>query len=575
MFLLGLQTANAETDTEQRKFRLCGSIAVLTSDAENITFTDMEKKLVCGDPKVAGWKQIPRSQAVFFMKNFLQSRGYHNPTFNYHGEHGLDVVSGAPTYISAIVIEGTDEDLAIHRYWEHLGNPLTPDRLTAIENWVSFQLKRRSYPCPQVSSQADVTSGRVVVRVEAGEKMRIVAIKSEDTPGIVQGILRRYDAFKIGDAYDPMTLEITENRMIREELVMNTRFNTACEPQGAVVEQTIFAGEPRLVAFGVGFDTEQFLVGKFSWQNTRLGRTGSSFEFRSIASYLQQEAFAAAKLYYLPMPSRHYLAASSSLRRENERRFETNTSRTMVAPAITTDQGDMYVGAQLGPVYQYTQTMRGEAPEVSRVTSLNLMVWANTHEYEYYRLSPREGYKVAFNFSNSDTSLWSDFSGQTYELLFHQLWNPLKFDPPLWVFALRTSVATTALAKSVEIDDTPPNYRYYLGGSSDLRGFGRKALPPNDQGALTKAYAGVEARLMSSLPYKLQPLIFFDLGAIGDEEFRVDRNRFMSPGTGLRWESPFGAFEGTLAQGIVRGPQREELSYLSRWQFYFSFGDTF
>src|SRR4051812_28497068 len=43
--------------------------------------SDTEKRLVCGDDKADGWKQLPISQAVFNFKNFLQDRALYHPVF--------------------------------------------------------------------------------------------------------------------------------------------------------------------------------------------------------------------------------------------------------------------------------------------------------------------------------------------------------------------------------------------------------------------------------------------------------------------------------------------------------------
>ena len=43
--------------------------------------TDPEVKLLCGDPKIEGWRTIPLNQAEYFMRAFLQQRGYHAPRF--------------------------------------------------------------------------------------------------------------------------------------------------------------------------------------------------------------------------------------------------------------------------------------------------------------------------------------------------------------------------------------------------------------------------------------------------------------------------------------------------------------
>src|SRR5690606_32218720 len=110
------------------------------------------------------------------------------------------------------------------------------------------------------------------------------------------------------------------------------------------------------------------------------------------------------------------------------------------------------------------------------------------------------------------------------------------FLPPIYILGVRTKFRLTRPDKETEITDIPPSFRQYMGGTSDLRGFGRLRLPPNDIGAFGMWYLGSELRINNALPYQLQPLVFTDIGWLDEEKASIDfSTTYWSPGLGLRW----------------------------------------
>ncbi|HEX5033222.1 MAG TPA: BamA/TamA family outer membrane protein, partial [bacterium] len=119
----------------------------------------------------------------------------------------------------------------------------------------------------------------------------------------------------------------------------------------------------------------------------------------------------------------------------------------------------------------------------------------------------------------------------------------------------------------------PPNYRYYLGGSSNLRGFEREELPGPD-GALSAAFTSLELRVANWIPYGIQPLAFVDVGILGDQAFRFNAPVYYSPGFGLRYESPIGVFRTTFAWGM-KSSEADANPDNTHFQFFFGFGEEF
>src|SRR5262249_36020201 len=149
---------------------------------------------------------------------------------------------------------------------------------------------------------------------------------------------------------------------------------------------------------------------------------------------------------------------------------------------------------------------------------------------------------VSASFNSKDAG--SSVTAQRLSWSGHALWNLRDYDPPLWVFGARFGARTVVTGEGR--DALPPNIRQYLGGSADLRGFGRQELP-SEIGAMTSAFVSFEARLVETLPASLEPFFFVDLGKAGSRPFELDEPLYVSPGIGVRWASPIGVVRGTGA----------------------------
>ena len=106
------------------------------------------------------------------------------------------------------------------------------------------------------------------------------------------------------------------------------------------------------------------------------------------------------------------------------------------------------------------------------------------HYYEFYRASPRRGFdlRIDSNFAKND---WlSDVSACLVKARFESLWNIGNYDPPILVVGVRGVLGTTFTDENV-INSTvlPTDFRQFLGGSSDIRGFSQRELPGGLQAA--------------------------------------------------------------------------------------------
>jgi outer membrane translocation and assembly module TamA len=490
------------------------------------------------------------------------------------------VEPGEVTRISRVFLE-SQEDLGdwvrLDRKRDLLGKTLTPAALDEVEKWVTEALQIYGFACPEVKTEANADTGEIKVWVNPCLRLRILEVRGENIPQQESKIFRRYDAFQLGTYFEPRLLRVTEERVIGSRIVESYRLSKECTSEGVILKQEAIPGLPRLLTIGFGANTEGVILGKASWRNTRLGSQDSSLDLTANGSARIQNIQANLLWYTFPSMGRLYLNPFAQLDRRDELKFESLEVRGRFTVGSTWDLGGYGTGGDsvggqffLGPSINFYRTYRGEGAPSSQFLNLEGLLILRSHLFEYYLRRPQNGFISTFAFHLADSALFSSATAQRLEWTGQSLWNIFNLDPPFWIVGIRWGFASVLTSEPVGFGTKlPAPFFRYLGGSADLRGFGRLELPADGQGGgLTSGFAGVEFRLSHTLPFDLDPFVFVDVGAIGRKSFSFDPPVYWSPGIGMRWASPAGAIRTTLAHGISG-------SATDHWQFYFSFGEEF
>jgi translocation and assembly module TamA len=554
-------------------YELCPGITI---EAEaTIQFNESEQALVCEQIGREPYQKIPWNQQRYFLKNFLTARGYFQFQFDRGAGKQVHVKLGPQSVIRQVTLVNAPEDIDTSRFWQVYGRPMTSDALNRIEKWVLGVLSRRGYPCVDLATKAYPLSDEVVIDLNQPPPLKFSTVDMELIPGTIGGVERRYNAFTIGEPYNSRLVDLTTKRMIEDELVISASYQVECGEDGewVKVELNNIAGKPKLVTFGIGFDTEEFFIVEGGWKNTRLGEMASTLETTLRASFRQQKAFMSFDWYYAPFVIRHALRSEVFFERQNEPNYESSEFGAKTGPSWSWDRGAHAYDLWASVNYEHIETVRGEGPGLAQSFSLRGALQLTSHDYEYFAASPRQGYQLQLSWEGSSKEFASDYTENRFQLSGTALWNLFRLDPPIWVLGLRGQLASVQLGQDTTKAEYPTKKRLRLGGSQNLRGFGRKKLPGN--GALTTAYMGLELRTREILPFDLEPIIFFDIGRYGDQAMTLDPTNFWSPGIGVHWPSIIGTIRATLAYGFLSGRDEEGFQHLSRWQAYLSYGEQF
>lgn len=555
-------------------YSLCPNYKI--QSMRRIVFTPNEKELVCGSKKVESWKKIPTDQAKFFLRSFLQERGYYFPAFM--EEDGYILVDvGTKTYITSLEVAGdVPKKLKMHKVRHIIRAALTPNKLDEITRIATATLQSIGYPCPKLEITADARYGIVTLKVDPGPEQNVVSVEESPIDGVDPDILRRYDAFRTGKSYDQTLLTLTSRRTEDDGIVTNTYFVTECQADGAHLKQNSIAGKPRLVILGVGASTEEYAIGKASWKHARLGKMGSSLKFLTYASYRLQKFKAESSLYLLPNPSRWFLYPQLTFQRENERQYDLIDTKLSLPPTVTWDWQRVGLAMSIGPSFNFVHTFSGDNVGSTHYLSGYFALKMKSHDFEYSATEPVGGFSIEALGQFTNDSALSSFTAQRFGMAVTYLRSLFGMRPPFLVFGIRIGAATTITDRdSPTFGKLPANFLRYLGGAENLRGFSRKSIPKSPDEALTSAFVSSELRLVSVLPMNLQPIVLLDAGVIGNRSLDFDYPIYWNPGLGMRWPSPFGVFRITAAHGHVAKNQDPANTGVGGWTFFFSFGKEF
>ncbi len=572
VFFLVLMTASPSGEAKTKNTPICPGYSI--SSDKIIRFSINEKRLICGDKNVEAWTDIPVSQAQMNITTFLQERGYFFPQFH-PGENGLLTETGQQTLISEVTVDGEPpEFIQIHKRRNVKGEVLTPKKMSDLEEWARNELKSKGYPCPEVTTRAYPHTGKLTLVLHPGPFQKVANIIEEPIEELNENVLRRYDAFDPYKTYDVRKVNLTATRTQDDGVVQSTHFTATCQSEGVTLTQKSIPGKPRLVVVGFGASTEEYGIAKASWKHARLGKMGSTLDVGAYGSFRKQEVNVESKWYFLNTPSRWFLNPLLSIRREDEPQYEFVSGDFRLTPAFTWDNQNIGLKGFFGPSINYTRIFDGGPEELTHFLSLKAQVDLMSHDYEYYLTDPRQGYTVSFATNLTHSSIFSDATAQQLNITGEALWNIGGYDPSLLILGIRGGLGTTVTERnSSNFLKLPPSFFYFLGGSSNLRGFDRQEIPGSATGALTVAFLGFEGRVGHVLPFNIEPIFFGDVGAVGNTPFDFDTPLYISPGAGLRWLSPIGVLRTTVSHGLVIGTSTR--SDISHWQFYFSFGEEF
>lgn len=520
----------------------------------------------------------------------------------------ITIEEGAPVIVDQVRFEGfADLPANVQKSLTSLplqsGGRRDRDLVRQTRDQAVRMFHNNGYPIAAVDAteRPSTTPNHVIVSYLAtpGPAMTFGTVTTTGLEKLDEGAIRRELAFKPGDPYDERLLTRTQRRLTRIEfleLAAVTPRTDAPDGNSVPVRITVAEGKPRRLKMGIGYGSEELVRGSISWQH--LNFMGGTRQFSTDAKYsaIDRGAHVSLLLPYVKKPglsmtigtdwwSTNELTYNSKTyggRVMLAYRFDRNTKSTLEPARYQVSATYMNEFQRYGirPEFLADQTRREERialgfdPDTGRARGSLAAI-----EIDFGRIAlnngaePTRGTAEQFHVEMASPKL-----AGTYRYL--EIGGDVRGFMPLGPTVLAAKARVSALTAGDPLL-VPFSKRYFLGGATSLRGWGRFQVSPLDAeglpvGGRTLAEFSTELRVPVRGP--IGAALFVDAGNVWpDTSFFNLSDLQWDAGVGLRYHLPFGALRVDLGRqltslpGLVVNGQVME----RRWRLHFSIGQSF
>jgi outer membrane protein assembly complex protein YaeT len=416
----------------------------------------------------------------------------------------------------------------------------------------------------------------VVVRATPGQAATFGPIAVSGNASVGEDIILRQLAFKPGDRYSAGRVRASQSKLSSLDLF---RF-AFVEPRGINAEGgqqapavpmrvTVAEDKHRQLSGAVGYGTEEKARIRGEWKHVnfmggartlgleskwssldrgvRLNFSEPYFFTRHLSFSAQLQTWDEREPVY--RVTTYGGRAGVSWRRERRNPVTRRGATTSVSTSFINEFTDYRVSdeALADPELRNALISLGLDPETGSATgTLVALRMQADHDTTSSRLDPQRGFALSGAVEQAGKFLhgaftYTEFSGEVRAYMSTR--RPSTARRRGIVFAGRLRGATVDAPPPVDIS-VPFFKRYFLGGSTSVRGWGRYELSPlTESGQPIGGLSVVEASGEVRVPFgtKLGAVAFVDAGNVGRNPWQLDPGGFrVAVGPGLRYDTPIG-----------------------------------
>jgi outer membrane protein assembly complex protein YaeT len=523
---------------------------------------------------------------------------------------GVEINEGEPIIVEDIGLEGLDGIPPDHRERLRARLPLAPGKprdqrlVLATHDMVVAELRDHGYPFGTVrvveNEGSTPSTLRLTVAAESGPETTFGPISIEGDVSVDEDVIRRELDFNEGDRYQLSRITESQRRLYGLQLFefVNLTPRLPEEPAPVVpVVVTVAEGKHRRLQFAAGFGSEERARGRVNWSHVNVDGSAGTLEVEARASKLEQGVRGSILEPYLLMPGLS-VRLSGSTWWAREPIYESRSSggrlvfakdfsrsgvgsersvRNVLTFSLIREYEDYAIAesALEDPTFRDELIALGLDPDTGQgkgtLSAFDIDVERNTSTQP---LNPRQGYSVSAHVESAGSLLGGSFH---YNEILGEVRKYFELTPR-FVWANRARAGTLAGSASAEI---PYYKRYFVGGSSSVRGWGRYQVSPLSPdglpiGGRTMMEVSTEARF--GIRGKLNGVLFVDGGNSWLEPFSVQlKSLRWAVGPGLRYDTPIGPVRVDLGIQLtpIDGLVIEGTPEKRKWRVHFSIGQAF
>lgn len=529
----------------------------------------------------------------------------------------VEIDEGAPLRTATTTVTGLDalpDDVraAVLELQAPTGEPRDRAVMATTRERMSFALRDRGYAHARVQIEerpgAAADTIDIVYTAEPGPAATFGAIAIEGASTVNPSVIRRSLAFRPGGIFRESRIGESQRRLrglglfdfalVKRAEVDAANGDRNGQPSVVPIVVTVTEGKPQQFQFGLGYGSEDGPRGSIEWQHLNL--FGGAQQFEATAKYSRrlrgasldflQPYFLTRRLSWTARVGgwraeepayfsetrggRLSLRFRRELSRGPDREpiaqsfwisYANDTVEYTIAPQALADPAalERLIPLGLDPVLG-----RG----AGRLASLNVDMERRAVDHP---LDPHSGYTLTGHLVHAAPALGGTFR---YDELDGEaaLFVPLGANV-VWATRVRFATILSRDASSV-----PFSERYFLGGSSSMRGWGRYEVSPRTpEGLLVggRSLFDSTTELRVRLTPRFGAVLFVDAGQVYEDTLQLVSSDtvLMDAGPGLRWVSPVGIVRADVGiqfrriPGLLVAGEPEP----RRWRIHFSIGHTF
>ncbi|OFW37081.1 MAG: hypothetical protein A3F70_02680 [Acidobacteria bacterium RIFCSPLOWO2_12_FULL_67_14] len=515
----------------------------------------------------------------------------------------VNVAEGEPIRIAGVELGGFDvlPESDRRRLAEamrlRVDRPLDRQLLLAMRERALNELRDHGYPYAEVTLREDDAGPRrrrVTLEADPGTLAHFGAIEIAGQTSVNDNIIRRLLTFEPGDVFSRRTMRESQRTLYGLELFefVNVESLEGQAPQlpEVPVRVTVAEGKHQRVTFGAGYGTEEQARARIRWDHVNFLGSARHAGFEGKWSSLDRGVRAE---YREPF----FLSSHFSLDFDGQ-------AWQAAEPVYSLNSlgGRITLRHQPNPHDVWTVSLRNEYQR-STITPEALEDFTIRDELIALGLDPRDGQAagtlsaVAFEVNrNTADNLLDARTGYVLNGRVEQAgrWLPGAYD--YWSLAAggrhylsvarRLVVASRVQAGSIDAlgpleQNVPFHRRYFLGGSSSIRGWGRFEVGPiSGFGLPIGGHTLLEGSSELRLPLwgQFGAVAFVDYGNVWAKswDFNLNDLRYAA-GPGLRYVTPIGPVRADFGYQLnpIAGLRVNGEPERRRWRLHFSIGQAF
>jgi outer membrane protein insertion porin family len=509
---------------------------------------------------------------------------------------GQAVTLSRSDFVGFEVIPAARLDVLKRRTLRMIGRPLDRELLAATQSRALNELRENGYPYAKVATKEDEGPDKKEAAVsfvaEPGTIAYFGPVTISGNQRVSDHVISREVQYRPGDLYQRSKLQNTQRDLYRMELFQFANvepLDQELQPSEVATRITVAEGARHRFNFGLGYGTEErgrvdadyrhlnFLGGaRTAGAHVRWSSLERGIRLNFNQPYFFRPRFsleAEGQQWRTVTPA--YVSTVSGAKISVTHRWSANTAWSV----SMTSEHDISSIAQevLNDLSLRTSLIAlGLDPSTAEQNgTLNLLGFDMHHSRVDNLLDARRGYQLAFHVEQAGDLLPGTFHFRAASID-GRYYQPLS--------TRRLVLATRVQLGSIDPiggSTVPLPRRYFLGGSSGVRGWSRYEISPLSESGVPiggNSLFALSTELRARIRRNLGAVAFLDSGNVWADNWGINlRDLRYAIGSGLRYQTPVGPirFDFGYQLNPIPGLLVDGEPQSRRWRMHFSIGQAF